>query len=318
MKIVRYILFVFFTSAAIFAQNTEKDWSLIPLLNYEFLSFENQTIHSPGEGMMFTQGNIDAPASEEQNSLSIMAMAKQFILDESKSGYPNLYHSIIMIAEKRIQRHSILGFAISESDKPFYGGIRTLIAGAGYGYELIRKEHMSLILGLDITIMNTDIKISDDENLPVMIYPRINFDFQTSWLDFSCMFFDKLQFNATLFPQSRLRLINTFVIPMGLRDERDLIIDTMLMYRLFSEESAMGDFAGIGIGFRNNRFGFTLAEKDKSYDMLYHSVYGMIDLSFLQISGGYSFNAIESYGYDKNRKNIDDGFHLNITAAWQF
>jgi hypothetical protein len=89
------------------------------------------------------------------------------------------------------------------------------------------------------------------------------------------------------------------------------------MYRFFSSESKFGDFAGIGVGVKNGAFGFPLAEEGKSYEVVYHSVYGMIDLSFLQIQSGYSFNGLEIYDLER-KKDIGDGFFLNIVLAWQF
>jgi hypothetical protein len=311
------LLFVLVSSVVLFAEERSKSWNLMTMAGYEFLSFDDQKIHAPGEGIMFTMGDMDPPVSEPRNSFVIMGMAKQFFLQESQNGYADVYHSMSVMAEKRIGRHSIIALAVSETDKPFYGGLRSFIAGAGYGYEFIRKENMSLLLGIDAALMDSGIDLPNGDPFPVMVLPRILFHAETSWLDFSLEFLNQPQIGVTLFPHAKLRLINAVVVPMSFRDERDLVFDTMLMYRFFSEESRMGDFAGVGIGFKNSGFGSTLAEKDKTYDILYHSVYGKVDLSFLQITGGYLFNGVESYDSDR-RKDIGGGFYADVMLGWQF
>ena len=317
MKLIFLVLLMALLINGIHAKETPKDWSIIPILNYEYLSFSEQRIHSPGIGFMFTKGNMDPPLWESPDSLSIMGIAKQYYIQDSLNGYSELYYAINAMADKRMDRHSIFGAVISETDKPFYGGLRSFIVGGGYGYEFIRRENMSLLLGINLGVMDFGIELPNGKPLPVMLLPRVNFNVKTSFLDFSFMFLNKPEFYFTFFPSSRIRLVNEAVLLMSFRDTRDILFDTMLMYRFFSEDSKMGDFAGVGVGFKNGGFGFDLAEKNKSYDLLYHSVYGLIDLSFLQIRGGYLFNGIETYDLDK-RKNIGNGFFINVMMGWQF
>jgi hypothetical protein len=221
------------------------------------------------------------------------------------------------MADKRIGRHSIFGILVSETDKPIYGGLRSIVVGGGYGYEIVRKEKLSLLLGADIALMDFGIDLPNGDPFPVMLLPRIQFAMQKPWLDFAFTFIKEPVVDITLFPHSRFRFKTIFSIPFGLRDAQDFRFDTLFMYRLFSPDSKMGDFAGIGIGFKHSGFGTTLAENDKYYDIIGYSVYGKIDVSFLQISGGYLFSGKESYDKDK-RRNVGDGFYLNAMLAWQF
>jgi len=318
MKIWRYVLLIFMLSTMVYAQDTKKNWTLTPLLNYEYLSFQGQFIHSHGEGFMFTRGNINPPLEEERNSLLITGVFKQYFIQEERDIYPNLYHNINFMVDRKISRHLILGLAVAESDKPFYGGWRSFIGGLGYGYEFIRKENISLTLGIGLGIGDFGIELPNGGSLYVMPIPIIRFNIDTSFIDLSFEFLKKPVLNITLLPGCRVRLVNIFTVnQLPFRDIRDFIFDTRLMYRLFSNGSRFGDFAGVGVGVKNAAFGFALAEEGKSYEAVYHSVYGMIDLSFLQIQGGYSFNGMEIYDLERI-KDIGDGFFLNIVFAWQF
>jgi hypothetical protein len=301
---------------AIYAQNKEKDWNIVPLLNYEYLSFDEQRVHSPGEGFMFTKGSQNPPLSEDRDCLLIAGVFKQYFIQEYQNGYSDLYHSINIMVDRKIKRHLFLGLFVGEADKPFYGGLRTFIAGLGYGYEFIRTENISLTLGIGLGVGDFGIELPNGEPLPVMPIPIVRFNVDTSLMDLSFEFLRKPVLNITLLPEYRVRLENSFTVNQ-FRDIRDLLFDTRLMYRFFSSDSKFGDFAGIGAGIKNGAFGFPLAEKGKSYEVVYHSVYGMIDLSFLQIQCGYSFNGIEIYDLER-KKAIGDGLFLNITLAWQF
>jgi len=316
MRIFCYVLLAFITSIELYAEDTTKDWTITPLLNYEYLTFNRQNVHSPGEGIMFTKGNITPALSEERDSLLIAGVFKQYFVHEEQNGYPDVYHNINIMIDRKIKRHLILGLVVAESDKPFYGGWRSFIAGPAYGYEFIRIENVSLTLGIGIGIGDFGIELPNGGNLLVMPIPVIRFNMDTSFMDLSFEFLNKPVLNITLLPDYRIRLINSFTVNQ-FRDIRDLLFDTRLMFRFFSSESKFGDFAGLGVGFKNGAFGFALAKEEKSYEVVYHSVYGMLDLSFLQIQGGYSFNGLEIYDL-KRKKDIGDGFFINAVLAWQF
>lgn len=316
MKILQYIFIILIFDAALYAQDMKKNWTLTPLLNYEYLSFKDQHIHSPGEGLMFTKGNMNPPFSEERDSLFIAGIFKQYFVREIQKGYPDVYHNINIMVDKKIKRHLILGLVIAESDKPLYGGWRSFIAGPAYGYEFIRTENISLTLGIGIGIGDFGIGLPNGGNLLAMPIPVVRFNVDTSLIDLSFEFLKKPVLNITLLPDYRIRLINTFTVNQ-FRDIRDLLFDTRLMYRFFSSDSKFGDFAGFGIGFKNGAFGFALAKEEKSYELVYNSVYGMFDLSFLQIQGGYSFNSLEIYDLER-KKDIGNGFYINVVLAWQF
>jgi len=271
MKILLPILLIFTLSAAIYAQDTEKDWTLTPLVNYEHLSFQEQLIFSPGEGIMFTKGNIDPAFPKERDSLLVAGVFKHYIIQEVEGSYPDLYHSINFMIERKIKRHFFLGLAVAESDKPFYGGWRSFTAGPGYGYEFIRNENVSLTLGIGVAIGDSGIDLPNGGDLLVMPIPIIRFNLDTSLIDLSFEYLTKPALSITLLPEYRIRLVNTFTaVKLPFRDMRDFIFDTRLMYRFFSNDSKFGDFAGIGMGFKNGAFGVPLAEEEKSYEVVPH------------------------------------------------
>jgi hypothetical protein len=183
-------------------------------------------------------------------------------------------------------------------------------------YEFIRTEHMALTLGLGLGIGDFGIELPGGESLPVMPMPIVRFNVDTSFVDLSFEYLKKPVLNITLFPEYRIRLVNTFGMNQ-FRDIRDLLFDTMLMYRFFSKESKLGDFAGVGVGIKNGVIGFPLSKKEKSYEAVYNSVYAQIDLSFLRINGGYLFNSVEIHDLDRT-KDIGDGFFVSAFLAWQF
>jgi len=316
MKIIYCILLVYIMSIVLYAEDRTKDWSITPLLNYEYLSFNGQIIHSPGEGVMFTKGNMTPDLSEERDSLLIAGVFKQYFVLNEQEGYPNLYHSINFMIDRKIGRHLFLGLLVAESDKPFYGGLRSFIGGPAYGYELIRNENISLTLGIGLGVGDFGVELPNGDSLPVMPIPVVRFNAENSWINLSFEFLRKPELNITLFPEYRIRLINSFGVNQ-FRDIRDFLFDITLMYRFFSNDFKFGDFAGIGIGIKNGAFGFPLAENGKSYELIYNSVYGLIDLTFLRIYGGYSFNSIEIYDLNRNR-DIGNGFFINAILAWQF
>lgn len=318
MKIIQCILLILVCSTIVYGQETEtkKDWSLTPLLNYEYLSLDDQRIHTHGGGLIFTKGNMNPLVSEERNSLFAAGIYNQYDIMEKHDDYPNLYFDINFIVDRKIKRHLFLGIVESKSDKPFYGGLRSFIAGTGYGYEFIRNDTFSLTLGIGLGV--GEFELFGQES-PVMPIPIIRFNVETNLINLSFEFLSSPVLTITLFPDYRLRLENVFTA-FDYRDIRDFIFDTKLMYRFFSNESKFGDFAGVGVGFKNWGFGFPISEKsekDKSYELVYNSVYGLLDLSFLQIQGGYAFNGLTRY--DSDRKNdIGNGFFINVVLAWQF
>jgi hypothetical protein len=81
-------------------------------------------------------------------------------------GYADLYHDIGSVIEWKFGRHQVLGLLHSASDEPLYGGLHTVQAGAGYGYEVLRTERFSLILGGMLVLSYFGLEYADGKNWP--------------------------------------------------------------------------------------------------------------------------------------------------------
>ena len=139
------MIIIFMSFQVVFAEET-KDFSITPLLMYEYLHFEDQKIHSSGAGIIFTRGNMLPPLTEERNSLLLAGMYNQFYVMESRDDYKDLYHDIKLLVEKKTKQHLFLGVLTTRAAEPFYGGFHTFTAGAGYAYEFLRNNNISFYL----------------------------------------------------------------------------------------------------------------------------------------------------------------------------
>jgi hypothetical protein len=171
MKKLMYVLI--FMPLLGFAEDKDgKDYSIIPLAAYEFVSLENRQYHAPGGGLVFMKGDQAPPVEEERDSLMVAAFYQSYLLKENQSGYPDVYHAITSMAERKIKRRQMLGLFRSLSDKPVYGGLRTFQAALGYGYELVRNSSVSLTLGAAVGISEFD--IGGDVTVPAFPFPLKN------------------------------------------------------------------------------------------------------------------------------------------------
>jgi hypothetical protein len=313
MKRLVYVL-VFIPLLGFTEDKEDTDYSIIPMATYEFISMDGQQYHVPGGGLVFMKGDQDPPVEEDRRSLMIAAFYQSYLLKENQEGYQNLYHHITAMAEGKIKRHQILGLFRSPSDKPVYGGLQTLQAALGYGYELVRNNSLSLTLGAAVGISEFD--IGGSITVPVFPFPLVRFGFTSSWINISFDFLTTPALDIVLAPESRIRMNGSFQM-VYYRDIQDLLFDCTLWYRFFTKEYAMGDFAGVGLGVKNSGEDFKPGEKGKIYEMGYYSVFGIIDLSFLELSGGYIFSSRERYG-NNPAQSLGNGYFISLQLAWQF
>jgi hypothetical protein len=277
MKRLMYVL-IFMPLLGFADDKGDKNYSIIPLATYEFVSTENRQYHAPGGGLVFTRGDQAPPVEKERNSLMVIAFYQSYLLKENQDGYPNPYHDVTAMAERKMRRHQLLGIFRSPSDEPVYGGLRTFQAAMGYGYELVRNNSLSLTLGAAVGVSEFD--IGGGITIPVFPFPLVRFGFTSSWINISFDFLTNPALDIVIAPENRIRVNGSFQM-VYYRDVRDLLFDCVLWYRLFTKEHERGDFAGVGIGLKNSGEDFKLGEKGKTYEMGCYSVFGVIDLSFL-------------------------------------
>jgi len=225
-----------------------------------------------------------------------------------------LYHFTQLIAERRFKKHNFFGVFSGLSSAPVYGGLHTFAVGAGYGYELIRNENYSLILGAALGI--SDFELINGVVLPVLPVPLIKFNMNFSWISLYFQMLTKPSLSITLLPQNRIRFISNFILT-AYRSIDDLAFDCSLWYRFFDASHSLGDFAGLGLGIKHDGIGFATNDRDKWYDINYYALYGKLDLTFLQLSGGYAFNGIEIYDLTR-KENAGGGFFISAQLAYRF
>jgi len=323
MKKLLGIMITIIALQAVFAESNgaegqSKDFSITPVLLYEYLRLPDLSVHSSGEGIIFTKGDFNPPLSEDRNSLIIAGIAKQFFIMESDESNIDLTHDIQIMTERKFKKHYFLGVFSSQAEEPISGGLHTFVLGLGYGYEFIRKENISLTLGVGLGLTDWGIEYSDGKSWPVLPVPIVQLNVETSWLNFNFGILNSVNVGFTLLPESKVRLTGFLDIdPFGMASIRDLCFDTTLWYRFFSKDSKMGDFMGIGVGFKNYGFGSVLADKEKSYQIDYLSAYGILDMSFLKLSGGYTFDGRQTINGEDIYK-LGEGFFVSAMLGWQF
>jgi hypothetical protein len=306
-------------SIAAFSFSGDEGVRLIPLLNYEFVSLENQKIHAPGGGLILLNGDQEPPLSDKYNNVMIGLFYRPYILQEVLPGYSELYNDIDFIVERKTGSHLIQGIFSTFSDKPVYGGLQTIYTGIGYGYELARKEKLNLTLGLALGFGDFGVNLPNGSIWPLLPMPIIRFNFNSSIINLAL---DFPEFRLVLLPESKVRMTGAVHLDIyKFHDIHDFKFNGILWYRFFDKNFVAGDFLGIGIGVQNtgqnNGTDFILGEKNKKYDINYYSVFGVVDAGLLKISGGYIFYGREVYDAVYSRPT-GGGFFVKVEALYQF
>ncbi|MDR2479244.1 MAG: hypothetical protein LBD48_08025 [Treponema sp.] len=312
-RLVSFFVCVIFFAAQCPAQDKKnRSFNIVPMLNYELVSLENQHYHVPGGGLIFLKGEQNPPLSVDPDNVMIGLLYKSYIVEMPRL---NLYHDIDFIAERKIGRHFFQVIASANSDKPVYGGLQTIYSSVGYGYALLRNETMHLTLGAALGAGDFDIELSKGIMLPVLPSPIISFGFNSPAIKLT---FDWPKFSAAIAPESRIRM--TVSIPVEFyryRDMHDIMFESILWYRFFPRDFPYGDFAGIGLGIQNSGMDFALGEKGKVYDMNHYSVFGILDASFFKLSGGFIFYSRERYDAVSG-STTGNGFFIQAALLYQF
>jgi hypothetical protein len=292
---------------------------IIPLLNYEFVSLEDQQYHAPGGGLIVLHGNQNPPLSEKNNNLLIGIFYESYILKEILPEYSEMYHDIDFVIERKTGPHLIQGIFTAHSDKPVYGGLHTTYSSIGYGYELIRKKNLNLTLGLSLGFGDFGIDLPNGAMWPIIPSPIVKFDFNSPYIN---LVYDYPEFQFVMLPDSRVRMTGSVSLDtFGSHDIHDLRFNSILWYRFFDKDSVAGDFLGIGLGVQNSGQNdgtdFVLGKKDRKYDMNYYSVFGVVDAGVVKISGGYIPYSREVYDEDYSR-STGRGFFVKVEMRYQF
>lgn len=317
LKIKNIILFMFCTTVFCFAE--DEGVRLIPLMNYEFISLENQQINAPGVGLILLNGDHEPELYAKQNNLMIALLYKPYILKEILPGYSKLYNDIDFIVERKFGPHLLQGIFSTFTDKPIYGGFHTTYTSLGYGYELVRKENLNFTLGLALGMGDFGINLPNGSIWPLLPMPIIRFNLKSQIINLA---FDFPEFKFAFLPESKIRLTGAAHLDIyKFHDIHDFKFNSILWYRFFDKDFVAGDFLGIGLGLQNvgqnDGTDFILGEKGKKYDINYYSVFGIVDAGLLKLSGGYIFYSREVYDANYIR-STGNGFFVKVEALYQF
>nr|AGS53711.1 hypothetical protein [uncultured bacterium contig00068] len=306
-----FLLLFFGIATAIFGQDVVQETPSLFLLpfGYDFLRFEENAVHNPALGVGFLSGEQDIPFDKVDRRFFGLALYRPLIFTTPPFEIPKYIHQIETLFDGRIQRHQLLFIFKSSSDKPVYGGLHTFQGAAGWGYEIVRKPQMSLILGGVIAVTDFGITLPSGAAWPVLPLPFIRFGIDTQWFALSFDFLTGPNLEFTVAPKERIR----FTADMRMdyyRSITDLIYEFTLWYRLFTPEHKLGDFAGIGLGVKNDSMDFTLAN-NMSFELQQTSVFAVVDLSLVKIQGGWIFDS-RYITNDQKNGSPGSGFFVSI------
>jgi len=323
MKSLLAILFCLFITVNIFShevdvntQSEQQSFFLLPL-GYDFIMLGEQNIHLPAAGAGFLSGEQNLPFDKKEHSIFGIAMYRPVIFSsEIYFQVPNLnvetfLHQIDFLLDWRIMRHQILVIFKSASDNPITGGLSTIQSGIGWGYEVIRKPNVSLVLGAALCVSDFGITLPNGEPLPVMPLPLVRFNVNTRWFVSSFDFLSGPNLEIKIAPKERIRFTADLRMDYY-RSINDLIYECTLWYRLFNEDHSLGDFAGIGIGVKNESNSFTITDtKLFDFEFQYNALFAVLDLSIINIQGGWIFDS--RYMIDgKITEKPGRGFYISV------
>jgi hypothetical protein len=297
-------------------KKAQNEINFIPLLKYDFLSLDSQSIHSPGGGLVVKSDDL----------MFVGLYLRHSVQEPLQYGYPSIYHTIDMLLDGRTGRHQYLGIFKSESDQPVYGGLKTFQTAGVYGYELVHGDSFSFVLGGGIAVGDFGIDLANGKPLPLIPVPLIRMKYCTDWIDSSFDFLTTPNLNFTIGPRSRIRLTGDLRMEQ-FREARDILFELTLAYRFFSHNHTMGDFAGISAGIKNDNYGaFNLHKNcgvidldghDDALEVHYYAAFARIDISVLKITCGYAFGGRELYREEKTR-DIGEGYFVSVEGLYQF
>jgi hypothetical protein len=153
---------------------------------------------------------------------------------------------------------------------------------------VIRTQSVSLILGGAVAVGDFGLTLPSGELWPVIPVPLVRFGIDTQWFVSSFDFLTGPNFSFTIAPKEKIHFTGDMRMDYY-RSINDLICEYILWYRLFGNEHKLGDFAGIGLGFKNDSVDFFLSESKKTFELQQSSVFAIFDLSILKIEGGWIF-----------------------------
>ncbi len=314
LKLSLLLLLIF--PASIFAQE-EKKTSFIPIVQYDYFHTDKQSLKNSNFGLVIQNKN-----------LLIVGFTSLFEFEKSLlSDYPQSYIGIDFISEYHTEKSQFLFLYSSYTDHPEKMEVQTLQTAVVYGHKFIDRKDFSLVFGGGLAVSDFGIEYADGKPWVLFPVPFLRISSVSEFVETKFEFISSPNLDMTFFPKNKLRASFDGRIDQ-FRDERDLLFETKLHYRFFDENHKLGDFAGVAVGFKNANYGgfdltkraYNSSDDKESIELQYNSIFGELDLSFLKISSGYTFNARELYykGKAKTTRSVDEGYFISLQGAWEF
>jgi len=301
-------------------ENTSDGIDYIPVVYGQYLKFNDQSLRGLGGGLIVMSGDFEQQNPRERDNLQIVALYTRHDLQKEISGdFPRGFNNIDFLLQKKKTRHQFFSLLKSYSDKPVYGGLKTFDFVSGYGYEILNAQGHSLWLGGSLGVSDWGIETSDGVSVPVLPLPFLHYDYRADLFAFSFDFTTSPMMDFVLYPEGQFRFNASAIITDFSRlDENGMKYDLSLEYRFFDKNHEFGDFAGIRLGYQAEDYEYDIAGKGgDSLQITWNAVYATLDLSFLEITGGYAFNGQENSVPGADR-NLGNGMYAGLQLAWAF
>ena len=278
----------------------------IPLLQYEQIGYGSQRLSATSMGIV----------KQTQRTNFVAIYTYNDFKKQLSYNYPEYYHALDCLYDYQVGKRQYLGIFKSESPHPVTGGWQTFQAAFAYGSKIVNKSYFTFTLGGGLALGDFGFEYDDGKNWPLIPVPLIRMSYQRKFLNASFDFLTGPNLSMVFFPNNKLRLNTDFRFDQ-LRDGRDLIFETALNYRFFSEEDKMGDFAGVSAGVKSDNKTSYPEDDEELYEMQYYAVFAAIDITLLKLTGGYQFNGRELYEEEKFEE-MEDGYFISLQIIYPF
>jgi hypothetical protein len=251
---------------------------VMPMLAYTFITLGNIEAHNAVGGLMLYRFN----PSDRSRLFSLSLMYSPQVFNGINPDFPDLYHTVTASVMQRINRHTVSGAFVAMTDKPVYGGLRTVTGMAGYSYALVKGTHFSMNLGGYLAFM--DVGLILDNGMPWLLWPipSISFSWVYEWV------------TVGIIPGLKISVAPKFPIGFMFQASSQKY-DASLWFRYFKNGNPSAEILGIGGGIKRESKNVFISDGGK-YGISYDAVYGTLRLlRFLEISGGWAFNGQEGY-----------------------
>jgi hypothetical protein len=278
------------------ADQPAQEAQIAALGQYEILALDEQTVHRPGVGALVLSGD----------DTFVGLYSRPLFRRDLLFDHPDAYHAVDLLYDGRDGRRQLVLLFKSESDRPVAGGWETFQAASVFGYEVVVRPRISLVVGGGLALSDFGIELEDGSVWPLITVPFVRATWRSELLEASFDFITGPNLGLTLAPERRTQLSADLRIDQ-FRDVRDLIFEVALSHRF------------LAVGIKNDTFGFVPGDPDVRSDetspvaVHYLAAFGALDFGVLQLSGGYAFEGRQRYG-ESTTANWGDGYFLSVQA----